>query len=455
MLGGFYPVFGNVAALAAGAMMLGLAVLLLALNFSNRLHQSFALLLTLNGLYTGTVGWDKELGTVASNLRVYLVLAIPFAAAAFALRYSTTHGRFRRAWLRNVAPWAFLLGAVVAELLYMQDHTRFWTSATTGPLHLFFSVALVVFAIIALQFVGDYLAAPRGLRRRSFLLAALGFSLEPLYAGVFHALGPTGDLLWGSHHDFGHLDDPFLFWTDMLYVVPLPILVISAMLLVRRTRGSTTPDRPAEVRGFLGLWVCIAGVAVADALQLRFLGGLEGAHVHRLLYSAMLAGGTGLITYSLVKHQLFDADVRLRWALKNSSVAGAFIITFLVVSQLIQNATSQWLGVGVGALASGLLLFALTPMQRLADRITVGALPPSRPVSAMSGDERADIFREQLEIAWSDGTLSRVERLRFEKLRERLGISADAASALENEVLTGTAPTKPAGPKRGRTRTPG
>lgn len=441
MVLGIQEGIGNVAALVAAAAMLGLAAMLLAVRFSNRLHQSLALLLVLQAVFTASFAFTSWWYDYAGRLIPYFLIAIPFAAVVFALNYSTTHGR--SSTMSAVRPWLsalLLVAAIGFEIAYLLDHSLMRTATTYGPYQVFFALPSVVFAIITVQMLRDYRASPPGRRRQSFIVAALGFSLAPVKSTVFHFLGPTGDLLLASRYHTGHFASPYLFSADMLRIVPMAILGVASWVLVRKGRDREYTGRRREVVGFLLIWAAAAAVGAYDSMQLRIPDGeavLQATQVHRAIDAVVLVSGTLLITFAIVRHQLFDIDLKVKFTLRASTLAAAFLAVFFVVGQLAQNFLNDAYGLLVGGVAAGLLLFALNPLQKVAERMADKAMPGAKPVASLSHRERHSIYREQLEIAWSDGTLNRKERLQFERLRQRLDLSAEEALALENGVLGG------------------
>ena len=149
-----------------------------------------------------------------------------------------------------------------------------------------------------------------------------------------------------------------------------------------------------------------------------------------------------LVTYALVKHRLFDAEVKLRFAVKGTTLAAAFVAVFLIVDQVVQALAGQRIGGIGGAVAAGLLLFAIQPLQHWADRIARKAVPGGKSAPGTHA-ERVQLYREQLEIAWADGRLTTKERLLFARLQERLAIPPEEALRLETEVLSTMGTAKP------------
>lgn len=148
-----------------------------------------------------------------------------------------------------------------------------------------------------------------------------------------------------------------------------------------------------------------------------------------------------LVTYGILKVQLLDIDLKVRFAIKSGTLAAAFVAVFLIVAQVAEAVAQRYVGnVGwlLGAVAAGLLLFALTPLQRIAERVAHRAVPHARRIDEMALDERLDFYREQARIAWEDGALHRKERALLIGLRTRLGIPASDAERVELEVAPAT-----------------
>jgi hypothetical protein len=143
-----------------------------------------------------------------------------------------------------------------------------------------------------------------------------------------------------------------------------------------------------------------------------------------------------LIAYGILRHQLLGIDVKVKWTLRQSTVAAAFIGVFFVVSEGATTFFQQsGLGPYLGIAAAGLLVFAMAPLQRAAERVASAAMPGVKGVAEMDEGERAAFYREQLALAWADGILDAGERAMLEAQRRRLGLSQERAHDLEREVM--------------------
>lgn len=141
------------------------------------------------------------------------------------------------------------------------------------------------------------------------------------------------------------------------------------------------------------------------------------------------------MAYGILRTQLFDIDLKIRWTVKQSTVAAAFLAVFFVVSEgaaafLGERLDSTYLGIG----AAALLVFAMAPLQRLAGAVAQRAVPGARPVAEMDADERRRLYAGMVRTAFQDGTLDPQERVLLAELRGRLELSTDEAEALEVDV---------------------
>jgi hypothetical protein len=112
-------------------------------------------------------------------------------------------------------------------------------------------------------------------------------------------------------------------------------------------------------------------------------------------------------------------------------VASGFVVLFFAASEGAEAVFQTTLGPAFGLAAAGLLTFALKPLERMAEGLATVAVPNAKPLVQMSGPERHHLYLEQARLAWTDGDFDAKERRILDNLRERLGLSADEARALE------------------------
>lgn len=144
------------------------------------------------------------------------------------------------------------------------------------------------------------------------------------------------------------------------------------------------------------------------------------------------------LVYGILKAELFDVRLRIRWTVGRGALAAIFVATFFIAGQLAENLAGRLVGDQawiLGAVASGLLLFALQPLQRVSERIANTVVPNARSVAALPLSDRLAMYREQLEAAWEDGSLSKAERRVLEVSRARLGLTFEQSRTVEVQVL--------------------
>lgn len=142
-----------------------------------------------------------------------------------------------------------------------------------------------------------------------------------------------------------------------------------------------------------------------------------------------------LVSYGILRTDLFDLDVRVKKTLSRGTVAAAFVAVFFVASEGAQLVFADYLGPVVGVVAAGLLVFVISPLHLLAERLAGAAMPGVRPVRERPHDEREALFRHQLEVAWADGRITSKEAKLLEALRGRLGLSAEEAGRLQSDTV--------------------
>lgn len=141
-----------------------------------------------------------------------------------------------------------------------------------------------------------------------------------------------------------------------------------------------------------------------------------------------------IATYALLRHQLLGLDVRLRFAISKSSIAAVFIAVFFIASEAAQQFFGETLGsTYVGIAAAGLLVFAMAPLQRVAERLAEKAIPTGGPAPPTTHTNE-DLYRRALRIALVDRTIERHEELTLAELSERLHIGHKRALELRHEI---------------------
>ena len=409
----------------AAAAMVALALWLLWLNRHHAANQAFAAFLVLratvivcnqmSALAEGTPA--EETWQHAAELALLAVVA---SIAIFVVAYVRVASDRWKLVSGIALSLALLegLGIVVPCSLACQVGDLRWL----GPLSLFSFGYPIMFALATLVLVVYAWRWPASPRRDATLLLAgalglnafLDASVVAARVGIYGfeaSLAPFYPGLWR----------PVAFLLPFFAYLPLGI----AFVVHIRRAG------PRGQFGFFVLLVLTLGTAVFVGWSPSVFPALVG--IGPSLLGLWRLALPAVAAYALLKHGLFDIDLRLKKTLYRGTVALSFLAVFFVVAQIMQNYLSQTLGFLVGGIAAGLLLFALQPVQKFAERFADVIMPNTRPIETLVPDQRRQIYHSQVSLAWADGVLDRSERRLLDDLRERLGLTHEEAALIERE----------------------
>lgn len=180
--------------------------------------------------------------------------------------------------------------------------------------------------------------------------------------------------------------------------------------------------------------------AIDPALHVAYMRTFVGDLLRRDVPLVMTLAGTLVLAYGMLRLQLFDADLRLKLTLERGTIGLVFVAVFLIISQLAQSYLSDSLGWAAGGLAAGLLLIALQPLQRAAERISDAALPHVRDTPAWRDERKAELYRSAVRLAMADHEITRKEEVPLADLATQLGLdprrALDLRASVERESAT-------------------
>lgn len=404
-----------------------LAAFLLRLDPRTLSTRLFALLLFLRGLVglTATLADNAPASVAVAALPAdaYLSTLLSGALVLFALVYPTRVKPERAPELLGLATGAIvlsLLTLVLPGLLgdFQVDTQGRLIVTRAGPL--LFERTLYILAIGFSSLVLAWRhASLSGPLRRTTLLLGIAFATFPLYVATA-TLRLSPDPL-----------DPYGGIVSLWLIRVAGVLSVIALLWMVSADVSKRYARPAVG----SILVTIATVATG-LVALNWGGATTSAgtlsFVLRGLWRFPLPV---LATYALLRHQLLGTDVKLKLTLSRGTVAAIFLAVFLIVSQLIQNIANETLGYISGAIAAGLLLFALVPLQRAADRFISATLPNTRDPRREVGEARVAAYEQTLALLLADGRLTPQKERALAALAEELGIGPVQSLALREQAL--------------------
>lgn len=216
-------------------------------------------------------------------------------------------------------------------------------------------------------------------------------------------------------------------------VVSLLALIVSIDAFRRAPGGSAERNQAGwfiVAFGIRDAFIAAIQVLMPYVRPIPFWGDLIYNPIHGMMYVTYVP----LLAYAILRHQLLDIDLRLRFALKQGTVGALLAGSFLVASELIESVVDVD-GLVLGVVLALVIAAALKPAQIVAERFAVAAMPKVRDDSAYMDDRRRIVLRGALESAWADGHLSQREQNFVRMLREELDVSEAMARQVEAEVL--------------------
>ncbi len=174
------------------------------------------------------------------------------------------------------------------------------------------------------------------------------------------------------------------------------------------------------------MWTLPDAFAMTD---LSFLG--------KFVYALGTLLAVPLIAYGILRTQLFDIDLRIRWTIKQSTVAAVFVTVFYLVSEGADRLLESEFGTIAGLIASAFVVFFLVPVQRFAERVASATMPNTENTPEYAMFRKLQVYEAALTEALPDRNISDRERDLLDRLRDSLGISTADADAIERELQEG------------------
>lgn len=341
------------------------------------------------------------LGTIQHQVAMWWSTALSGVAAVALIALALLSPQPPRRHEARIVVTAALAVAALATVAFLASDG--WVVA--GPLEIARAILLPAFwFVLVLLPLRCRLATDRTTRSSLALMAAALVLYPGVYAGARMVYGSAGGQV-------------------AMGLPGMAVVLVTAVLWLTNTHHPGS-GRAARNAALVPLAAALFGMTSA-----LFVGeSLDGPQ------GAARTASVLLIAYAILKHQLFGIDVRVRWGISKSTLAGVFIAVFFIASETAQEFFGETLGSQyVGILAAGALVFAIAPLSRVADRLAEKAVPLTSPATKGSGG-RASTYKRQVELAWADGRLGRKERVMLRELRDALGLDAATADALERDA---------------------
>lgn len=238
---------------------------------------------------------------------------------------------------------------------------------------------------------------------------------------------------------------PLILGASVLYVTMSPLFVYALVVSLHSWR--TAPQGLPRIRaGALALGFGFRDVCwgITYALGFRQLLAGTGADptaypdYFYVIYTMGTAVAVPVIAYGILRVQLFDIDLRIRWTLEKSTLAAAFVALLYLVTEGAERLFSSELGTMAGLIAAAVLVFFLAPLQRFAEGVAGAAMPNTDDTPEYAAFRKLQVYEAALLDANRDGGISHKERALLDRLRDSLDVTPADAAALERDLLSGS-----------------
>ncbi len=162
--------------------------------------------------------------------------------------------------------------------------------------------------------------------------------------------------------------------------------------------------------------------------------GLNSLEFSSVLYAGSTLIYIPLVTYGVLKLQLFDVDIRLKTTIRRSTLAAMFIALFFLVSEGANYFLSSMLGDVLGIVVAALLVFFLAPLSRWAEWVSSSLLSRDMQTSEYESYRKFQMYSTAVEETLALGEIGPSQEALLARLRESLNISNEDARKLREDL---------------------
>lgn len=226
---------------------------------------------------------------------------------------------------------------------------------------------------------------------------------------------------------------PLVLLLDAVASLYLLAFVVTMSAWLSAPRGTPSRDRAFWFMlafGIHDLFFYYRSLATAffSDLQIALPPGFVGTTV---LYGRPISiiALVSLLGYGILRHQVLDIDLKLKFAVKGSTVAAAFALVFVVASETVEAALGLD-GTAFGVAGAAAMSLAFHPIQLFAGRVANRVFPGVGDTPEYRARRRREVFRAGVEESASDQVITERERKLLAAMQKRLGISDEEASEI-------------------------
>ncbi len=261
---------------------------------------------------------------------------------------------------------------------------------------------------------------------------------------VLAALGTGGAVILYPHTFIGDIYRPPWAASNFVFRAPgarlaqvhglasLFGLVASFHAFLRAGRGTHARSRAgwfAIAFGVRDLFNALLWTLYPVLRPIPFWGDLlanQGGAYISVLYVALMA-------YAVLQAQLFDLDLKIKFALERGTVGAAIAGGFFVGSEILESVIPVR-GTILGLLSAAVIVVLLRPVQRFAEALAGRLMRGVEDSPDYRHSRKQAVYRAALEGAMEDGEITDRERSILRRLQEQLDLTAETAGRLEREV---------------------
>jgi hypothetical protein len=141
-----------------------------------------------------------------------------------------------------------------------------------------------------------------------------------------------------------------------------------------------------------------------------------------------------IMVYGILKLQMLDIEIRLRSTIRNSVLAGMFVVMYYLISEGADMLLTGQLSGLIGFAASALLTLFLTPLHRWAERFSSSLVSADLDSPDYPTERGLQIYSAAVEEALAFGEITRSHISLLDRLKDSLQLSQQDATRLELEL---------------------
>ncbi len=305
---------------------------------------------------------------------------------------------------------AILVGILVGSLEFAAGLSGITGGESAGGIAGVFTIGLVrggMWGLVAMQAMRYPGASPS--LRRAHVAVAVALVLERAY---------------GAGTRLAVAEPPTVSWI-VIAAVNFGIPIIIASLWLWRASAAGDP-RTGRNLAFITLGMVVLAMVLVP---------MEQFSIYWIVLAFARICAVLILAHAIVRHQILGIDVKARWTISRGTIAAVFLAVFFIAGEAAQ----QFFGAALdsaylGIVAAGMLVFALAPLQRLADGLAVRAVPVDKGGMKTGMTPAEETFAMIARRLAADGEISADDEMTLARLATELGLSPMRTLAIRRTV---------------------